>query len=1084
MKILSLSFKNLNSLYGEWSVDFTDAAYRQDGLFVLSGPTGAGKSTILDAICLALYGQTPRLGKITQNNNEIMSKHTADCSALLCFETQGTRYYAKFEQRKSRNNPNGKLQDVERSVAENTPDNIICRKKTEINDEIIRITGMDFPRFTRSILLAQGAFDSFLKAKDEEKSMLLEQITGTEIYSEISKSIFERTKAEKEKIQELETKILSFPTLSAEETEQLAEQKNNLDALLEKSKSSLKQIQDNLAWVRETARLKEKSAALEDEKTKLQNVKEQKQTDRQMLLKAEKARLLEAEHSLLLHLKKEKNGVMLKKQETEKNIPQLQKQLTDFESKSKELTEKLKQEENAYQLAKPVWEETKRLDILLEKQKQDYAQTLSFLTKEQTALQNMREALQKMLAEKNTVCRQQEEIQKKLGQNKNIETLKQNFGDTKQNLLSLENTVNTGTQIKNKIAELSRALQAEQKNLIQNGQRKQKLLLDRQNTQKELEQTENRLKQLLNGKELREYHTEYAFLEEKRVLLAVIASLEEQRKNLLPNQPCPLCGSLHHPYAENSVPKQDGVTERLKELKNITDQAELCQNTRKKLELSLANSEEQEKNLIQLETNYARQIAEKEKNIAELQKEREKLLGRYEEQKKDLLRQTEPFGITEISAANCGQILSELEKLIAAHEKNIAEKQNADNALQKISAEISAKEAEILVFEKNIQNQKLHAEEAEKEIKRLTDSRQKLLGDKSPQDEEKTLSEKIQALSLEKETVSRQLSGLYQEIAAKNEIIGLCLQQLSDFDQKIREKEEHFLRALKAQNFDSEQEFAQALLDPAKLEELREFFKKLDQDIEINAQQLKENQEKLVREQSKNLCQETENDLLGMEQAIKDNQEQYLKSLGELQGKLNSNARQREISGSLRQELDRQKENVRKWETLNSLVGSADGKKFRTTAQGITFEHVIRYANAKLQLLQKRYLLLRDENSPLSLNVLDNYQGGEIRAVQNLSGGETFIVSLSLALGLAQMASKNVQVDSLFLDEGFGTLDEESLDTALAALASIEQEGKLIGIISHIPLLKERINTQINVIPTNGGKSILEGAGIKKGKEI
>ena len=177
-----------------------------------------------------------------------------------------------------------------------------------------------------------------------------------------------------------------------------------------------------------------------------------------------------------------------------------------------------------------------------------------------------------------------------------------------------------------------------------------------------------------------------------------------------------------------------------------------------------------------------------------------------------------------------------------------------------------------------------------------------------------------------------------------------------------------------------------------------------------------------------------------------------------------------------------QKAIQKKWDRLNGLIGSADGKKFRTIAQAITFEHVIQYANNNLQRLQERYVLTRDEQSlnNLNLKIIDNYQGGESRAIQNLSGGESFIVSLSLALGLAQIASKNVQVDSLFLDEGFGTLDEENLDTALSTLASMQQEGKLIGIISHISLLKERITTQINVIPEYSGKSILEGAGCKK----
>ena len=112
--------------------------------------------------------------------------------------------------------------------------------------------------------------------------------------------------------------------------------------------------------------------------------------------------------------------------------------------------------------------------------------------------------------------------------------------------------------------------------------------------------------------------------------------------------------------------------------------------------------------------------------------------------------------------------------------------------------------------------------------------------------------------------------------------------------------------------------------------------------------------------------------------------------------------------------------------------------------------------------------------------MVDNYQAGEIRTTKNLSGGESFIVSLSLALGLSHMASKNVRVDSLFLDEGFGTLDEEALDTALETLAGLQQDGKLIGVISHVPALKERIGTQIQVTPQTGGRSQISGPGCGK----
>jgi exonuclease SbcC len=162
---------------------------------------------------------------------------------------------------------------------------------------------------------------------------------------------------------------------------------------------------------------------------------------------------------------------------------------------------------------------------------------------------------------------------------------------------------------------------------------------------------------------------------------------------------------------------------------------------------------------------------------------------------------------------------------------------------------------------------------------------------------------------------------------------------------------------------------------------------------------------------------------------------------------------------------------------LHNLIGSADGKKFRNYAQGLTFDVMIGHANKQLQQLTDRYVLIRGSKNPLELEVIDNYQAGVIRSTKNLSGGESFLVSLSLALGLSQMASKKVRVDSLFLDEGFGTLDDESLSLALEALASYQQNGKIIGVISHVQALKERISAQLQVIPQAGGKSTLFGPG-------
>jgi exonuclease SbcC len=209
-------------------------------------------------------------------------------------------------------------------------------------------------------------------------------------------------------------------------------------------------------------------------------------------------------------------------------------------------------------------------------------------------------------------------------------------------------------------------------------------------------------------------------------------------------------------------------------------------------------------------------------------------------------------------------------------------------------------------------------------------------------------------------------------------------------------------------------------------------------------------------------------------------QKELQQQIGGNRQKLKDNEDLKQKQQARAQDIDAQKRECSRWDLLHELIGSSDGKKYRNFAQGLTFEMMVGYANRQLRKMTDRYLLIRDSAQPLELNVIDSYQAGEVRSTKNLSGGESFIVSLSLALGLSHMASKNVRVDSLFLDEGFGTLDEEALDTALETLAGLQQDGKLIGVISHVPALKERISTQIQVISQTRGTSVISGPGCGK----
>ncbi|MGZ8196648.1 MAG: AAA family ATPase, partial [Methylosarcina sp.] len=221
MRILQIRFKNLNSLVGEWMIDLTHPAFSSDGIFAITGPTGAGKTTLLDAVCLALYGRTPRLNKVSKGWNEIMSRQTGECFAEVTFETQAGRYRSHWSQRRAHKKPGGELQSPQHEIACADSGQIVETKSRGVAEEIEKVTGMDFDRFTRSMLLAQGGFAAFLQASPDERAPILEQITGTHIYSLISIRVHERRLEERKKLESLLAELAGMQLLSVEDEHQL-----------------------------------------------------------------------------------------------------------------------------------------------------------------------------------------------------------------------------------------------------------------------------------------------------------------------------------------------------------------------------------------------------------------------------------------------------------------------------------------------------------------------------------------------------------------------------------------------------------------------------------------------------------------------------------------------------------------------------------------------------------------------------------------------------------------------------------------------------------------------------------------------
>ena len=208
-------------------------------------------------------------------------------------------------------------------------------------------------------------------------------------------------------------------------------------------------------------------------------------------------------------------------------------------------------------------------------------------------------------------------------------------------------------------------------------------------------------------------------------------------------------------------------------------------------------------------------------------------------------------------------------------------------------------------------------------------------------------------------------------------------------------------------------------------------------------------------------------------QQVKMDMQSTSEELGACKKSLEEDDKLQKAQEQIAEQLIQQQQTLENWQQLNELIGSANGDKYNRFAQQLSFEQLLYYANQYLEKINDRYVLQSLNEQPLEFFVIDLYQQQALRPSSNLSGGEKFLISLALALALARISSNKILVQSLFLDEGFGTLDEEALHNTLEVLASLREDGKLIGLISHIPALKERIMCQIQLRNLGEGRSMI-----------
>ncbi len=1080
MRILQIRFMNLNSLVGEWKIDLMHPTFESDGIFAITGPTGSGKTTILDAICLALYGRTPRLNKVTKSRNEIMSRQTGECFAEVTFETQVGRYRCHWSQHRSRRRPDGELQSPKHEISDADSGEIFETRIKGVADEIERATGMDFDRFTRSMLLAQGGFTAFLQAEPDDRAPILEQITGTEIYSQISIRVHERQREERDRLKLLQAETEGIVILEPEQEEeiwQVLESKHTEErALAAKISDTGKAI----AWLVNIHELNEEILNLADEESELKDAIDAFKPDREKLKWDQRAASLHSIHATLTAIRKQQSDDRAALKAEEDALPEL-------ESSVRKQTAALNSVEQQTLRAK---EKQKKAASLLKKVR-SMDQNLSNLKKDLSD----REEDSKKNAERidvDKIVRLQE-----MGKRSEAhEELKIVGGYIKENvrdewlvggLAGVEEQISILLSKQDEIAQ-KEAIQEEAHTTLewsvqshddckkQSGNRKQEL----KDALKQLQHGRDALSELLGDHLLREYRTKKEALLRETAFLRKISDLEGHRSKLEDGKPCPLCGATEHPFAEGNVPVPDETEKKIDTLTRLISKAEEQEAAIKGLEDAESMAR---RNLADAEMRESTAVMEKksaENDLSEVKGGLKKLHFEFTELKQTVFAKLQPLGITENPETDISSLVKTLKERLITWQNHVTKKAEIEKQIADIDSELRRLDAVIETQGTALADMVKHQESLAKELVAGIEERIAQFGDMNPDDEERRLSKTVADTEGAEKLVRERHNRLQQKSITVKAQVESLKRRIDQREPELRTLETEFSARLSQKGFLTEEKYLAAILPPELREKQALEAQKLnDRQTELNAR-FEDRETRLNTEQDRNITdrslEELEPHLRELEVTLENLQEDIVRQ----NHILSQNSAAKEWIKEKQIAIDAQKTETRRWNNLHILIGSVDGKKFRNFAQGLTFEMMVGHTNRQLQKMTDRYFLVRDEIQPLELNVVDNYQAGEIRSTKNLSGGESFIVSLSLALGLSQMSSRNVRVDSLFLDEGFGTLDEEALDTALETLSGLQQDGKLIGVISHVSALKERISTQIEIAPQTGGRSKMSGPGCRR----
>lgn len=1234
MRILAIRGKNLASLAEPFEILLNEGPLEQAGLFAITGQTGAGKSTILDALCLALYDKIPRLPdghgfavghkdedenlRVTSNDvRSILRRGTSNAYAEVDFIGKDKHHYrARWEVSKARGKAEGRLQAQEVTLSKIDDGQRIGQGKKNTLELISDLIDLNFDQFRRSVLLAQGDFAAFLKAKKDERSSLLERITGTELYSELSIAAFDRARQEKDELNLITNRMQDQIPLDAEARQQLEQQR---DQFINQLADLDKQIADNqkiIDWYAELKKLQEAERVARDSLVISQQAWDAAETERQLIQKVEAVQPLKP-------LLSQYQIADAEYQDAQKKLKDSGEQQIASETKLQTAKELLSASEQTLaaadqqqQQAQPVLIKARALDTRIDVVRQTVGGlsteenqlliALDSAEKEHQALLN-RQAEQASVLQQLTIWLEQNQVIKAIAaewsrwdaeleryqtlnarkteaalnanqlrlsvvkEEGSLAELKSAIDDGQKNLelhqqtlsqlknqdsqTSLEDLHQIKDELENKRGQVAQAL-----GLANNAQALQQAI--RQDTDK-LAVTEKTINdstlqlQILSQQQLA---NGIALSEAKKALELIQATThknaEQFRALLQDDQPCPVCGALEHPWKDHAGIGNEHALAQSARVAELENQHATLIKTIAELTKGLSQSQEQKtvltNKLAEAQTQLAQcgndwaalamhekldfavtddqlllalkshedqinsaleQIKQQEKAALELQKQlkaAQELFDAVKLKKESL--SAEYTSLDKQHAKNKADLeyvtagISELEKQLQAIVDLLAipfsQLDSWQSHLQDASAvfrqdyatkvqqfqrteqqiDVAAKALETINHDERLAEQVLKQSRQQHQMKRselntqtaeqqkLSQEREVLLPTVSADSYEQTLNQNLQGARVAYQQAGNTVSQAETELASHKQNQQHWQTEAARRYNNLEKALSELNQSLEKQAIDLEQLSRLLEKDAPWLAAQKTQMAALERSLQESAALVKVKSDDCLKH-SNNPIEISEEDA-GKLSAELQQQRQIAHSQKEEQIiLLREDDKKIESGRLLKTELDSQRDRWEQWESLNELIGSKSGAKFRTFAQSLTLEALLAHSNQHLEDFAKRYALQRVPGSDLELQIIDRDMADDVRSVHSLSGGESFLVSLALALGLASLSSNKTQVESLFIDEGFGSLDPETLDIAIASLDTLQALGRKVGVISHVPILVERIGAKVVVEKLGGGRS-------------